>query len=89
MIPEDWVCWFKVLDGLRPDLSYALRTLSRQSDRRDAALMLGIERCRQYERERPERFTEYAGYGWVHSMVDAVIDGGGVTFPGLNITYYA
>jgi hypothetical protein len=88
---EDFIIWGHVCYRFQPkiDSDYCPETWSVLADRCAADLMLGIERCRQYEHEHPEEFVEYAGWGWVHAMLDAALDGYPVKFAGLDITYFA
>lgn len=59
------------------------------SDRRDAELMYRIEVCREFERLHPDAFTQWAGYGWVHSMMESIVDSGGsVGFTGSDVRYF-
>jgi hypothetical protein len=59
------------------------------ADRRDADLMYGIEKARQWEREHPEDFAEYVGMGWVHALVSTALQGCPMGFKDLDITYFA
>jgi hypothetical protein len=57
-----------------------------RADRRDAELMYRIEIARDYEREHPEAFVEYAGEGLVHCLVATVLRTGPVSFVDSDIT---
>jgi len=69
----------RVVDGSM--LGYWVMERSKQSDRRDAELMFRIELCRQWERDHPEEFASYLGWGWVHATC--------IGFAGSDITYFA
>jgi hypothetical protein len=86
---EDHDIWCRVWDGPLHARRPAFRKIAKTGDRRDAELMLGIERARRYEREHPEDFAQYSGMGFVNTLVSVALEDGPIGFQGLGITYFA
>jgi hypothetical protein len=89
--PEDRAIWLRMADRYiwKPGAYGITSYIYRDSDRRDAELMLGIERARRYEREHPEDFAQYSGMGFVNTLVSVALEDGPIGFQGLGITYFA
>jgi hypothetical protein len=87
---EDTLIWLLVIYRFyqRHGSKFLARTFA-TGDRRDAELMYRIEIARNYEREHPEVFVEYAGEGLVHCLVATALRTGPVSFVDSDITWCA